>query len=83
MLNVGFSNSVVADNVLAIMVPNSAPMKRLREEAKEQNRLIDATQGRKLRAIIIMKDNYVVLSASSPETLSQRFQQLNDHDQPA
>ena len=76
LLNVGFGSTVVADRVLAIVSPNSAPMKRLKDEAKTEKRLVDATHGRKTRAIIIMDSNHVVLSAIQAETISQRFATL-------
>ncbi|RUM88292.1 MAG: DUF370 domain-containing protein [Thermodesulfatator sp.] len=73
LLNIGFGNSVVAERVVAIVNPNSAPMKRLREEAKESKRLIDATQGRRTRSIIITDSNHVILSAIQAETIAQRL----------
>lgn len=73
LLNIGFGNYVVADRVIAIVNPNSAPMKRLKEEAKDTKRLIDATQGRKTRSIIITDSNHVILSAIQAETVAQRF----------
>ena len=76
LLNVGFGSTVVADRVVAIVSPNSAPMKRLKDEAKTEKRLVDATHGRKTRAIIIMDSNHVVLSAIQAETISQRFAAL-------
>jgi extracellular matrix regulatory protein A len=76
LLNVGFGSTVVADRVVAIVSPNSAPMKRLKDEAKTEKRLVDATHGRKTRAIIIMNSNHVVLSAIQAETISQRFAAL-------
>jgi len=76
LLNVGFGSTVVADRVVAIVSPNSAPMKRLKDEAKTEKRLVDATHGRKTRAIIIMNSNHVVLSAIQAETISQRFATL-------
>ncbi len=78
LLNIGYGSSVVADEVIAILAPNSAPMRRLREEAKEEKRLIDATHGRKTRSIIIMKDNHIILSATQTDTLSQRYVALNE-----
>lgn len=74
LINIGFGNTVVASRIVAIVTPGSAPMKRLREEAKNEQRLIDATQGRKTRAIIITDSNHIILSAVQPETLSQRLQ---------
>ncbi|MCD6254842.1 MAG: DUF370 domain-containing protein [Deltaproteobacteria bacterium] len=73
LLNIGFGNTVVADRVIAIVTPDSAPMKRLREEAKEAGRLIDTTHGRKTRAIIITDSNHVILSAIQAETIAQRL----------
>lgn len=73
LLNIGFGNYVVADRIIAIVNPNSAPMKRLKEEAKETRRLIDATQGRKTRSIIITDSNHVILSAIQAETVAQRL----------
>lgn len=81
LLNLGFGNSVVARRVLAIVNPSSAPMKRLREEAREAGRLIDATQGRRTRSIIITDSGHVVLSAIQAETMSQRFEQTRFIDQ--
>ena len=77
LLNIGFGSTVVADRVVAIVQPNSAPMKRLRDEAKDNKRLVDTTQGRKTRAMIIMDSNHVVLSAIQAETISQRYTILN------
>ena len=73
LLNIGFGSTVVTDRVVAIVSPNSAPMKRLKDEAKDDNRLIDATHGRRTRSIIIMDSNHVVLSAIQAETISQRY----------
>jgi len=80
LLNIGFGSTVVADRVVAIVSPNSAPMKRLKDEAKEDKRLIDATHGRKTRAIIIMDSNHVILSAIQAETISQRYTLLTDRE---
>jgi len=76
LLNIGFGNTVVAERVIAIVSPNSAPMKRLKDEAKDEKRLIDATQGRRTRSIIIMDSNHIVLSAIQAETISQRYSTL-------
>lgn len=76
LLNIGFGNTVVADRVVAIVSPNSAPMKRLKDDAKKDQRLIDATQGRRTRSIIVMDSNHIVLSAIQSETISQRFASL-------
>lgn len=73
LVHIGFGNMVVADRVISIIHPSSAPMKRLKEEAKETGRLIDATQGRKTRAILVTDSNHVILSAIQPETIVHRF----------
>ena len=73
LVNVGFGNSVVSRRVVAIISPNAAPIKRLRDEARDQGRLIDATQGRKTRSVIITDSNHVILSAIQSETMAQRF----------
>jgi extracellular matrix regulatory protein A len=78
LLNIGFGSSVVADRVVAIVSPNSAPMKRLKDEAKEDKRLVNATHGRRARSIIIMDSNHVVLSAIQAETISQRYAMLKE-----
>jgi regulator of extracellular matrix RemA (YlzA/DUF370 family) len=74
LLNIGFGNTVVVGRIIAIVTPGSAPMKRLKEDAKEGKRLIDATQGRRTRSIIITDSNHVILSAIQAETISQRFE---------
>lgn len=81
LLNIGFGNYVVNARVVAIVNPASSPMRRLREDAKEGQRLVDATQGRKTRSIIVTDSNHVVLSAIQAETISQRFSQDEDDDQ--
>jgi regulator of extracellular matrix RemA (YlzA/DUF370 family) len=73
LLNIGFGNTVVTRRIIAIVTPGSAPMKRLKEDAKEGKRLIDATQGRRTRSIIITDSNHVILSAIQAETISHRF----------
>ncbi len=78
LLNIGFGSSVVAERVVTIVSPNSAPMKRLKDEAKEEKRLVDATHGRKTRSIIIMDSNHVILSAIQAETISQRYETLKE-----
>lgn len=75
LLNIGFGNFVVSNRVVAIVNPSSSPMRRLREDARQDGRLVDATQGRKTRSIIITDSNHVLLSAIQAETVSQRFSQ--------
>lgn len=76
LVNIGFGNTVIAQRVVAVIMPGSAPMKRLREDARNHQRLIDATHGRKTRSIIVTDSNHVILSAVHAETLSLR---LNGH----
>ncbi len=78
LLNIGFGSSVVSERIVAIVSPNSAPMKRLKDEARDEKRLIDATHGRRTRSIIVMDSNHVVLSAIQAETISQRYATLKD-----
>ena len=75
LVHIGFGNMIVGERIVAIIHPTSAPIKRLKEEAKEDGRLIDATQGRKTRAILITDSNHVVLSAIQPETIVNRFEE--------
>jgi regulator of extracellular matrix RemA (YlzA/DUF370 family) len=82
LLNIGFGSSVVAERVVAIVSPNSAPMKRLKDDAKEEKRLVDATHGRRTRSIIVLDSNHVVLSAIQSETVSQRFAALSESEAP-
>ncbi len=78
MLNIGFGNVVAANRVVAIISPNSAPVKRLKDEARDDKRLIDVTHGRKTRSVLITDSNHVILSAIQAETISQRLSSLKD-----
>ncbi len=73
LINIGFGNVISSQRVIAVVSPNSAPLKRLKEEAKKKGKLIDATEGRKTRSIIVMDSDHIVLSALNPETITQRF----------
>ncbi|MDZ7642225.1 MAG: DUF370 domain-containing protein [Desulfurivibrio sp.] len=73
MINVGFGNAIPIGRVLAVVNPKSSPMKKLREDAREQKKLIDVTEGRRTRSIIILDSNHVVLSSVQPETINQRL----------
>ena len=72
LLNIGFSNVISSEKVVAMLRPDSAPAKRIVQRAKEEERIIDATQGRRTRSVIIMETNHVILSALTPETLTNR-----------
>ncbi len=74
LINVGFGNAVMASRVIAVVNPKSSPMKKLKDEAKNASKLIDATEGRRTRAILIMDSSHVILSSVQTETLTQRFQ---------
>lgn len=76
LINIGFGNAVVAERVVVVITPASASGKRLREEAKENSLLIDATHGRKTRAIIVMDSNHIILSAMQPETIANRLMNI-------
>ena len=74
LLNIGYGNLVVASRVVAVVSPGAAPMKRLRDEAAERGKLVDSTQGRRTRSILILDDDHVILSAINPETIATRFE---------
>ncbi|MDY0132838.1 MAG: DUF370 domain-containing protein [Desulforegulaceae bacterium] len=76
LLNIGFGSTVAAERVVAVLSPNSAPMKRLKDNAKDDRRLVDATHGRRTRSIIVLDSNHIVLSAIQAETISNRFVSL-------
>lgn len=73
LINIGFGNVVSSDRIVTIVSPEAAPIKRLIQDAKEQGRAIDATCGRRTRAVIVMDSNHIVLSSVQPETVAARF----------
>ena len=73
LINIGFGNVVVAERIIAVILPSSSPSRRLKEEARENGRLVDATQGRRTRSIIITDSNHVILSAVQAETITHRL----------
>lgn len=77
LVNIGFGNMLSSSKIVAIVSPDSAPSKRIVQEAKDKGTVIDASQGRRTRAIIITDSDHVVLSALQPETIANR---LNDKD---
>ena len=77
LINIGFGNIVAANRIIAIVSPESAPIKRIIQEARDRGMLIDATYGRRTRAVVITDSDHVVLSAVQPETVAHR---LNDKD---
>ena len=74
LVNIGFGNIVSADRLIAIVSPESAPVKRIMQEARESGRMIDATCGRRTRAVIITDSDHVILSAIQPETIANRME---------
>ncbi len=79
--NIGFGNMVATGRIIVVLSPESAPIKRMIQEAKESNSLIDATYGRRTRAVLIMDSGHIVLSPLQPETLSHRLQNKEYHEQ--
>ncbi|WP_251422085.1 extracellular matrix/biofilm regulator RemA [Veillonella agrestimuris] len=75
LLNIGFGNMVSANRVIAIISPESAPIKRMVQDARDKSLLIDATYGRKTRAVLVMDSGQIVLSAIQPETVANRIVQ--------
>ena len=73
LINIGFGNMVSANRLVAIVSPESAPIKRIIQDAKEKGMLIDATYGRRTRAVIITDSDHVILSAVQPETVANRL----------
>jgi regulator of extracellular matrix RemA (YlzA/DUF370 family) len=73
LINIGFGNIVSVNRIVAIVSPESAPIKRMIQEAREQGSLIDATYGRRTRAVIVTDSDHVILSAVQPETVAHRL----------
>jgi len=73
LVNIGFGNIVAANRIIAIVSPESAPIKRIIQEAREKGVLIDATYGRRTRAVIVTDSSHVILSAVQPETVANRL----------
>lgn len=74
LINIGFGSMVAAGRVLAMVAPDSAPIKRVIQEARERGMLIDASYGRKTESVILMDTDHVILSALTPEVLGQRWE---------
>ena len=80
LINIGFGNMVSAGRIIAIVSPDSAPIKRVISDAREKNMLIDATYGRRTRAVIITDNGCIILSAIQPETVAGRLTGKNEQD---
>lgn len=80
LINIGFGNMVSASRVIAIVSPDSAPIKRIIQDVRDKGQLVDATYGRRTRAVVIMDSGHVLLSAIQPETVAGRMYGKNDSD---
>ncbi|MDA1475596.1 DUF370 domain-containing protein [Bacillus sp. CLL-7-23] len=73
LINIGFGNIISANRLISIVSPESAPIKRMIQDARDRGMLIDATYGRRTRAVVIMDSDHIILSAVQPETVAQRL----------
>lgn len=80
LINIGFGNMVNASRLVAIVSPESAPIKRTIQEARERGMLIDATYGRRTRAVILTDSDHIILSSVQPETVANRFNEAPDDE---
>ena len=81
LMNIGFGNMVSAGRIITIVSPESAPIKRIIQDARDNGVLIDATYGRRTRAVIVMDSGHVILSAIQPETVANRFVQNDEMEE--
>ncbi len=79
LISIGFGNMISSEKLVAIVSPESAPIKRVIQEAKEKGTLIDATYGRKTRAVVIMESEHIILSSVQPESLAGRFNEEDEN----
>src|SRR5947208_14469663 len=82
LIDIGFGNIVAASRIIAIVAPDSAPLTRIIQEARDKGALIDATYGRRTRAVVITDSGHVLLSAVQPETVAHRFATRGAHGDP-
>ncbi len=80
LINIGFGNMVALDRLIAIVSPDSAPIKRIIQEARDRGMLIDASYGRRTRSVIIMDTDHVILSAILPETVAGRLEEKTEEE---
>jgi len=78
LINVGFGNAVKVQRILAVVNPGSSPIRKLKDDARQEKKIIDVTEGRRTRAILILDSGHLVLSSVQPETISQRLAQLEE-----
>lgn len=81
LINIGFGNMVSASRVIAVVSPESAPIKRLIQENRDKGNLIDATYGRRTRAVIILDSHHIILAAILPETISNRLNTKDENEE--
>jgi len=81
LINIGFGNIVAANRIISIISPESAPIKRIIQEAREKGMLIDATYGRRTRAVVVADSGHIILSAVQPETVANRLGQADDEEE--
>lgn len=77
LISIGFGNVVASEKIVAIITPGSSPVRRLKDEARQKGKLVDATQGRRTRSLIVMNSDHVVLSAIGAETITQRLEKAD------
>lgn len=80
LINIGYGNVVLANRIIAIVSPESAPIKRIIQDARDRGNLIDATYGRRTRAVIITDSDYIILSSVQPETVANRLDDDNSEE---
>lgn len=78
MINIGFGNSVAAERIVSVVSPDSAPIKRMVQDARDKGRLIDASYGRKSRSVIFTDSDHIILSAVQPDTINTRITEEED-----
>lgn len=83
LINIGFGSMIAANRMLAVIAPDSAPIKRLMQEARDRGMLIDASFGRKTKAVILMDTDHIILSAVAPETISERWTEGKEKEEEA
>ena len=81
LINIGFGNAVKVNRILAVVNPGSSPIRKLKDDARQEKKLIDVTEGRRTRAILVLDSGHLVLSSVQPETISQRLAQLEEEQQ--
>ena len=74
LISIGFGNVVASDKIVAIITPGSSPVRRLKDQARQKGKLVDATQGRRTRSLIVMDSDHIVLSAIAADTIAQRME---------